>query len=81
MKWCNAVFSFLLVTTGVFFIAGWCLLPAPSLVEAEQSRWDRLQVLARMDWPHNWWGYGLGPPMGVVSAWLSIRQGRRNVVA
>jgi len=78
MKWINAVCSFLLVAVGVFFIAGWCLLPAPDISTSETSRADRLRVLAHMDWAHNWWGFALGPAVGAASAWLTIRKGNRN---
>ena len=78
MKWLNAAFSFLLVAGGVFFIAGWCLLPVPKVDEPEQSRTDRFRVLARMDWARNWHGFALGPPLGALSAWLTIRKASRN---
>jgi hypothetical protein len=78
MKWVNAAFSFLLVAVGVFFITGWCLLPAPVLDQPENSRSDRLRLLAKMDWAHNGWGFALGPLTGALSAWLTFRKGQGN---
>jgi hypothetical protein len=78
MKRVQAAFSFLFVTAGAFFIAGWCLLPSPGLEQAETSRLERLQLLARMDWGHNWWGFLLGPSCGGLSAWLTFRNSGRK---
>ena len=78
MKWCNAALSFLLVTAGIFFVAGWCLLPEPKLSALETSRWDRLARLSDMDWRANTWGFVLGPVCGSLSAWLTIRNANRK---
>ncbi len=78
MKWLQATWRFVFVSAGVFFIAGWCLLPTPLLTQPEDSRWDRLELLQRMDWPHNWWGYALGPAAGAFSVWLTFRRAGRK---
>jgi len=78
MKWISATLSFLFVSAGVFFIAGWCLLPAPLIAQAEQSRLERVRLLGQMDWGNNGWGFALGPLCGSLSAWLTIRKGNRQ---
>ena len=78
MKWFHAARSFLFVSAGAFFIAGWCLLPTPLIAQSENSRWERLELLRSMDWAHNWWGYALGPACGLFSVWLTIRKSDRK---
>ncbi len=80
MKWLHTAWSFLFVSAGVFFVAGWCLLPAPLIAQPETSRWERLEVLGSMDWAHNWWGFALGPACGGLSVWLTNRKPRRKSV-
>jgi hypothetical protein len=84
MKWINAAASFTLVAVGVFFILGWCLLPPverekPEL--SETSRLQRFELLAKMDWGHNYWGFVAGPACGALSAGLTIRRAGRKSVA
>ncbi|MBI5384878.1 MAG: hypothetical protein HZA90_09350 [Verrucomicrobia bacterium] len=78
MKWLNPTLSFLLVTLGVYFVVGWCLLPQPEFEISEHSRLDRFHLLWSMDWGSNTWGFALGPACGAFSGWLTFRKGNRN---
>jgi hypothetical protein len=73
MKYVSASISFLFVFAGVFFLAGWFLMPhlppvpdhPVSFVEGEY-------------WRDNWIGYLLGAVFGILSARSVIRKADRG---
>jgi len=63
MRYVSASVSFLLVFVGVFFLAGWFLMPhLPPVPDRPVS------VFEGRYWIDNWIGVVLGVPIGLLSA-------------
>jgi hypothetical protein len=73
MKYVSASISFLFVSIGVFFIAGWFLMPhLPPVPDHPMSAFEGEY------WKNNWIGYLLGPIFGFLSARSVIKKASRK---
>ena len=69
MRYVSAAGSFLFVFVGVFFLAGWFLMPhLPPVPDTPVS------VFEGRYWVDNWIGVVLGAPMGLLSARSVLRK-------
>jgi hypothetical protein len=73
MKYVSATISFLFVFAGVFFVAGWWLMPhLPPVPDHPVS------ALEAEYWKDNWIGYLLGTVLGALSARSVIKKADRE---
>ena len=69
MKYVSATLSFLFVFAGLFFLAGWFLMPHLPPVP------DRpISALEAEYWLDNWAGLVLGVIFGALSAWSVLKK-------
>ena len=73
MKYISALISFAFVFVGVFFLAGWFLMPhLPPVPDHPVSAFEGEY------WQDNWIGYLLGAVLGALSAWSVLRKGTKR---
>ena len=73
MKYSSALISFVFVFAGVFFLAGWFLMPHLPPVPDHP-----VTIFEREYWKHNWIGYLLGAVLGGLSARSVLRQATKK---
>lgn len=72
IKYISAFISFAFVFVGVFFLAGWFLMPhLPHVPDHPVS------VFEAEYWKGNWAGYALGAILGGFSAWSVLSKAAR----
>jgi drug/metabolite transporter (DMT)-like permease len=73
MKYFSASISFLFVFAGIFFIAGWFLMPhLPPVPDHPVSAFEAEY------WKDNWIGYLLGAVFGLLSARSVLKKAKRE---
>jgi Na+/phosphate symporter len=73
MKYVSAAISFLFVFAGVFFLAGWFLMPhLPPVPDHPVSAFEAEY------WKDNWIGYLLGAILGFLSARSVMKKANRE---